>query len=85
MQTPRRAIFEHLPEGYSDVISAFWTPALAGCLDRMGPLLVAAWLRLAGQTHDVEEKKRCLWAILDLDNTRALLGLLALVLEEAHD
>jgi hypothetical protein len=56
-------------------------------LPRPHPLLVTAWHWLAAQTDDIEEKKRCLWAILDLDpdNTRALLGLLAFVLEEADD
>ena len=56
-------------------------------LRRPRPLLVAAWLWLAAQTDDTEEKKRCLWTILDLDpdSTRALLGLLAFVLEEADD
>jgi hypothetical protein len=49
------------------------------------PCVVAgAWRWLAAQTGNVEEEKRCLWAVLDLDadNTRALLGLLALVQQE---
>ena len=56
-------------------------------LSRPRPLVVAAWHWLAAQTDDIEEKKRCLWAVLDLDpdNMRALLGLLAFVLEEADD
>lgn len=56
-------------------------------LSRPRPLVVATWLWLAADTDDIEEKRRCLWAVLELDpeNTRALLGLLALVLEEADD
>lgn len=51
------------------------------------PLLVAAWHWLAAGTDDIEQKRRCLWEVLDLDpdNTRALLALLAFVLEETDD
>lgn len=56
-------------------------------LPRPRPLVVAGWLWQAAQTDDIEEERRCLWAVLELhpDNTRALLGVLALVLDEGDD
>jgi len=54
---------------------------------RRRSVVVGAWHWLAAEADEVEEKKRCVWAILDLDpdNTRALLGVLAFVLEGTHD
>ena len=48
-------------------------------------VVVAAWLWLAADTDDVEEKRRCLKAVLEVapDNSEALLALAALRLGKA--
>jgi hypothetical protein len=50
-------------------------------------LVVSARFWLAAETEDIEEKKRCLCAILDLDpdNTEALLALTVLRTQKPQD
>lgn len=51
------------------------------------PLVIRAWLWLAAEAGTLEEKRRCLWAVLDLDpdNTNALLALAVLRLGKPED
>ena len=54
-------------------------------LRRPRSLVVAAYLWLAADTDDTEQKRRCLKAVLEMDpdNARALIALAALRLEKA--
>ena len=49
-------------------------------LNRPRPLVIRAWFWLAAQTDDIEEKRRCLEAVLELNaesqSARAALALL---------
>jgi hypothetical protein len=53
---------------------------IAHHLHRPLPLVIRAWLWLAAETDDIEEKRRCLNAVLQLDpeNEPATLALLVL-------